>query len=60
MSFIKHHINLGREQKAPSHAYKPCSKCGETKVPEGGIEMGPGRWICAVCWARRTSRRQGK
>lgn len=60
MSFVKNQLNIGAKNKQPSHVYKQCSKCDEERVPEGGIEMGPGRWICAVCWARRTSRKQGK
>lgn len=60
MSFVRQQITIGREQKQPTHPRKTCSKCEESRIPEGGIEMGPGRWVCAECWAKRASRRQGK
>lgn len=53
MSFVKQQIHLPGGLKQPVHRPKGCTKCGEMRIPEGGIEMGPGRWICAACWAKR-------
>ena len=33
-----------------SYALRCCDKCAEDKRPEGGMQMRPGRWLCAVCW----------
>lgn len=27
-----------------------CGKCGTTQPIEGGVDLGPGRWRCALCW----------
>ena len=53
MSFVKQNINLNGNRKQPVHPQRMCSKCNEMRVPEGGIEMRPGRWICAACWTNR-------
>lgn len=53
MSFVKQQIHLPGGIKQPVHQPKVCTKCSELRIPEGGIEMGPGRWICAACWAKR-------
>lgn len=34
-----------------------CAKCARQRVPEGGVETRPGRWICAACWAAFTQRK---
>jgi len=60
MSFIKHQITLNGNQKYRTHPPKFCNKCNEQRLPEGGIEMGPGRWVCATCWAKRAMKRQPK
>lgn len=60
MSFVKQQITIGNSNKQPTHPPKTCSKCEESRIPEGGIDLGPGRWVCAVCWAKRASRKQGK
>lgn len=57
MSFVKHQITLGAQHKQPLHTYKTCSKCEQQRIPEGGIELSPGKWICAACWAKRASRK---
>jgi transposase-like protein len=31
-------------------ALRLCSKCEQKRVPEGGIDMGRGRWYCAGCY----------
>ena len=60
MSFVKQNINLNGNRKQPVHPARMCSKCNEMRMPEGGIEMGPGRWMCAHCWTVRTTRRPSK
>lgn len=52
MSFVRSRIALPTSGKHV-HAFRYCSKCDEHKAPEGGIEMAPGRWLCAACWTRR-------
>lgn len=27
-----------------------CACCDRTRVPEGGVQLGPRRWYCASCW----------
>lgn len=39
---------------------KTCAKCNEQRVPEGGIDMGPTRWVCARCWIYRANSTKGK
>jgi len=53
MSLINRHIYLSENQtpKQPVHQFKHCSKCNESRAPEGGIDLGPGKWYCANCWA---------
>ena len=36
-----------------THQFKYCDKCETMKPPEGGIQMKPGRWLCANCWLKR-------
>lgn len=31
-------------------ALRTCGKCCGDKRPEGGAELRPGRWLCALCW----------
>jgi hypothetical protein len=45
-------IQMGRV--APVHQLKLCTKCQESKPPEGGVEMGA-KWHCQLCWVRRTT-----
>jgi len=40
-----------------TYALKACSKCGQDKRPEGGAQMRPGRWLCALCWRGFTLRK---
>lgn len=33
-------------------------RCGRERVPEGGAQVSPKKWVCAGCWRnymRRTS-----
>lgn len=30
--------------------YLHCYRCNKDKPPEGGVEMRPGKWVCAKCW----------
>lgn len=36
-----------------------CFKCKQEKVPEGGVDVGPGKWKCAECWRGVHNRRTG-
>lgn len=36
-----------------AHPFRLCSRCEEKKPPEGGVAMGPGKWVCAACWLYR-------
>lgn len=54
MSFVRQHLSLPRNTPPqPSHLFRDCAKCQESRPPEGGIEMAPGRWLCAACWTKR-------
>ena len=57
MSFVKKNINLPGGNMQGAHPLKTSSKCQQERVPEGGIEMGPGRWMCAICWTLRVVKR---
>lgn len=59
MSFVKSPLKLQDTQRAV-HPFKLCNKCEEKKPPEGGMDMGNGRWMCAVCWTHRATRPKGK
>jgi hypothetical protein len=41
------------ESSQRAQTLRHCDKCETKKPPEGGIEMRPGRWLCASCWLRR-------
>lgn len=58
MSFIKQSIQLNGSSRSPVHRYKFCSQCETERVPEGGIDLSPTRWVCAVCWAKRAMSRK--
>ena len=30
--------------------YKLCHYCEEKKLPEGGVQLSPRKWVCAACW----------
>lgn len=58
MSFTKQAIRLNGSSNRPVHQLKLCSKCNSQRVPEGGIELSPTRWVCAVCWSKRPTSRK--
>lgn len=54
MSFVRDRLDMpGGRPPQPAHQFKLCSRCGQSRPPEGGVEMGPGRWRCAACWVKR-------
>lgn len=57
MSFVKQQLQL-KAATRPVHQLKLCTKCEEKKQPEGGIDMGRGRWVCAACWTHKATRRK--
>lgn len=58
MSFVKQNINLNGNVKQPVHRFRLCDQCETKKPPEGGMDMGRSRWICAACWTRKAVRRK--
>lgn len=57
MSFVRSQLSLPRNTpKQPVHQFKYCTKCYSNRPPEGGVEMGPGKWLCANCWTIRATR----
>ena len=61
MSFVRRQLFLnGGNPPQPSHQFKVCGKCSESKPPEGGINMTPTKWICAACWTRKAVVRKDK
>ena len=59
MSFVKQNLRLNGSTQ-PVHPLRTCAKCGEQRVPEGGIQMTPEKWICAICWTKRQFKRKAK
>ena len=55
MSFTRHQIKLPGSA-IHGQKYKTCAKCEKEQPPEGGIDMSPTRWVCVVCWTRRTQK----
>lgn len=41
----------------PAHAFRDCIRCNEQRPPEGGVDMGASKWVCAKCWSRVALRR---
>lgn len=60
MSFVKHGANLPGSPLSHKYPLKRCSRCDEDRVPEGGIDMSPTKWVCAACWVRRSASSQQK
>ena len=48
----KVHLNNSRLRNGFT---KLCDKCGEEKELDGGIQLNPTKWYCALCWIKRTS-----
>jgi|DEB0MinimDraft_3_1074331.scaffolds.fasta_scaffold55565_4 hypothetical protein len=42
-------FNGGKQPKSSS-AMRLCFKCNRERVPEGGVDVGPGKWKCVDCW----------
>jgi hypothetical protein len=42
----------------PVHQRKQCSECKADKPPEGGIDLGRGRWVCVKCWQNKVRRQK--
>lgn len=59
MSFVKNPIAM-RETPRNARPFKLCDWCETRRAPEGGMDMGNGRWMCAVCWTHRVTRPKGK
>ena len=59
MSFAASQIAL---KGSPIHGSKflLCHYCEEKKMPEGGIQLSPRRWVCAVCWVDKLRALKGK
>jgi hypothetical protein len=39
------------------HPIRVCVKCNRERLPEGGVEIKPGRWYCHACWHIFTQRK---
>ena len=39
---------------------RTCGKCEEKRVPEGGVEVGQGKWQCAACFRKFFTNKKGK
>ena len=52
--FVRRQLSIGGDRQ-PLHQYKLCNKCEEAKPPEGGVQMSPTRWHCALCWTKRVT-----
>lgn len=39
---------------------KICSQHGRESPPEGGIDLGPGKWLCGQCWKDKLANRKPK
>ena len=34
----------------PTHQFRMCQACDQSRPPEGGIQLSRTRWVCASCW----------
>jgi hypothetical protein len=51
-------ISQGAALKS-SGAFRFCTgRCQDTRPPEGGVELSPGRWRCGACWIEMARKRQ--
>jgi hypothetical protein len=50
-------LNLNGSPKH-SHQLRFCDKCEIKQPPEGGVQMRPGRWLCAQCWLTRNRKEE--
>lgn len=51
---MKHLVLNGSARN--SHPLRLCDKCETKRIPEGGVQLGPGRWYCAACWVKKTNK----
>jgi hypothetical protein len=42
----------------PPRNQKLCAECETLRPIAGGVDLRPGRWICAACWNLRQQRRK--
>ncbi len=59
MSFVRKQIAMPNTPRN-ARPFKLCDWCETKRAPEGGMEMGRSRWMCAECWNRRATNRSGK
>lgn len=38
-------------------AFRLCARCHHDRLVEGGVEIAPGRWLCASCWVKYLNRK---
>lgn len=57
MSFVKNQMQLAGSL-THGHRLRECAQCGHQREPSGGIELRPGRWICANCWTLRQQKKR--
>lgn len=57
MSFVNARIGLSGSHPVNTRPLRMCDKCQRERLPEGGIQMNPTRWICAECWTKRAVKR---
>ena len=48
MTWVNHRMNSAQPLRM-------CSKCGQMRIPEDGIQASPTRWVCGSCWRQRAS-----
>jgi hypothetical protein len=42
----------------PNRHTKLCAECETLRPIAGGVDLRPGRWVCAACWLLRQQRRK--
>lgn len=38
-------------------AFRYCNHCDRDRLVDGGVQLNPGRWLCASCWMKYLSRK---
>lgn len=45
---------MTQDTKTPTppvaHQFKDCMRCGQSRPPEGGVDLRYRQWICNPCW----------
>lgn len=57
MTFARIPVQLPGSAK-PSRSMRECDHCKHQRDQAGGIELRPGRWLCASCWAIRLQKKR--